>query len=247
MRDHHGVFTLRLSHREFTTEYSTATTRLSPGHYLIVDATDTGCGIDEPTKQRVFDPFFTTKAEGEGTGLGLSVVRAIVEGHKGGIDLESEVGRGSTFRLYLPVIAGVALPATSDEEPFTPRIRARGETIAVIDDDEALVSVTERALQSLGYSTLAFRSAESFHATFTTAPSGIHLLVSDQTMPGMTGLELGRRLRQSGHQLPILLMTGFSKQLRPESLQQLGRATLLRKPFDRAALARAIRELLDAA
>ena len=246
MRDQHGVFGLKLYPRELKTALQTATSLLPAGSYLVLEAMDSGCGMDETTRSRVFDPFFTTKKEGEGTGLGLSVVRAIIDGHSGGIEVGSVIGRGSTFSLYIPVVAGVALPAIDPEEQFTPRLRARGETVAVIDDDETLVSVTERVLQSLGYSTLTFRSAESFHATYTTAPSGINLLVTDQTMPGMTGLELGRRLRDAGHALPILLMTGFSKQLRAELVQQLGHAALLRKPFDRAALARSVRELLDA-
>jgi PAS domain S-box-containing protein len=245
MRDYHGRFSLTLSTTHVPAQRQVATGALAAGPYVVIAASDTGCGMDPSVQRRIFDPFFTTKKEGEGTGLGLSVVRAIVEGHGGGIDVETAPGRGATFTIYLPVAPGVTLPAVTGDEPFTPRLRARGETVAVIDDEEAMVSVTERVLQGFGYSTLSFRSAEKFHATFLTAPAGIHLLVTDQTMPGMTGLELARRLREAGHHLPVLLMTGFSKQLRPEHVEQLGHAALLRKPFNRTALARTVRDLLD--
>lgn len=247
MRDHHGTLTLALEARDVQTARSVATGVIAPGKYLVISATDTGCGMDSATLQRVFEPFFTTKKEGEGTGLGLSVVRAIVEGHGGALDVASEPGKGSRFCIYLPVVSGVTMPAVSTEEAFAPRLRARGETIAVIDDEHAMASVTERVLQSFGYTTLSFASAEKFHAAYLTAPAGIDLVVTDQTMPGMTGFEMARRLRDAGHTLPILLMTGFSKQLRSEMVAQLGRATLLRKPFDRTTLGRAVRDLLDEA
>lgn len=247
MRDHHGTFTLRLATETLRELRPAATGMIAPGTYHVISASDTGYGMDVAVQRRIFEPFFTTKQEGEGTGLGLSVARAIIEAHGGQIDVESAPGRGATFRLYLPVAAGVELPVLAPDEAFTPRLRARGETVAIIDDEEAMASVTERVLQSFGYSTLCFRSAEKFHAAFLTAPTGIHLLVTDQTMPGMTGLELARRLREAGHSLPILLMTGFSKQLRPELVTQLGHAALLRKPFERSDLGRMIRELLDAA
>lgn len=245
--DRHGAFKLTLGRQLFPSRTETATGPIEPGDYLVVEAGDNGCGMDAETKSRIFEAFFTTKKEGEGTGLGLSVVSAIMRGHDGGVDVVSSPGVGTQFRLYFPIVPGVKLPNLDGDEVYAQRLRARGESIAIIDDELAVGQAVERVLQSFGYQTTVYSSAAKFLEVFTVAPSGIDLIVTDQTMPGMTGLEMGLHLREQGFELPIMIMTGFSRQLRPELVKTLGRAVVIRKPFSRLEMGKAVREMLDQA
>ncbi len=244
--DRHGVFKLSLGRQRFAGPKETAAGILEPGDYLVIEASDNGSGIDDETKSRIFEAFFTTKREGEGTGLGLSVVSAIMRGHNGGVDVASTVGVGTQFRLYLPIVPGVELPNLNADEVYAQRLRARGESVAIIDDEETVGIAVERVLQSFGYQTTVYASAAKFLEVFSIAPSGIDLIVTDQTMPGMTGIEMVIRLREEGHELPVLIMTGFSRHLRPEIVQSVGSTVVIRKPFSRVDMGKAVRELLDA-
>lgn len=243
--DDKGCLSLRLRCETLRTETFVATGALGAGRYALLEVTDTGQGMDAETQAKIFDPFFTTKKEGEGTGLGLSVVSAIMQGHQGGVAVRSAPGRGTTFTIYLPLLANISVPVTSPDEAFAPRIRARGETIAIIDDEEMVASTAGKILQGLGYITQTFPSASRFLEVFSMAPTGVSLLLTDQTMPRLTGIELALRLRQEGHRLPILIMTGFSTQLQPSLVAGVGRATVIKKPFARLELAQAVRALLD--
>lgn len=240
-----GSLVIGLRHQTIGDATQVATGKLRAGQYAIVTVTDTGHGMDAATQAKIFDPFFTTKKEGEGTGLGLSVVSAIMQGHNGGVDVKSEVGKGTTFTIYLPIVANVAVRAFAADDAFAPRMRARGETIAIIDDEEMVAATAEKVLQGLGYTTQSFPSAQKFLEFFSTAPTGVDLLLTDQTMPRLTGIELALQLRQEGHRFPILIMSGFSTQLQPAMIQQVGAAAVIKKPFERLELAQAVRSLLD--
>jgi PAS domain S-box-containing protein len=240
-----GLLAITLRCTDVAADMTTAIGRVAAGRYAVIEVTDDGHGMDAATQAKIFDPFFTTKKEGEGTGLGLSVVSAILRGHNGGILVRSTLGEGTTFSVYLPIVADVQVIKTAPDEAFAARTRARGETIAIIDDEEMVATAAEKILQALGYRTHTFPSAERFSEVFATAATGIDLLLTDQTMPRTTGIELALKLREQGYTLPILLMSGFSTQLRPELINAVGRAAVIRKPFDRFELARAIRALLD--
>lgn len=242
---HKGRIRVSLTCTRSSGEITTATGALPPGEYAILAVDDTGHGMDPATQARIFEPFFTTKREGEGTGLGLSVVSAIVRGHGGGIAVRSTLGEGTTFTVYLPIVAGVRVAAISPDGAMVARMRARGETVAIIDDEEVIAVTTEKILQSFGYQASSYKSAEQFLQAFLVAPQGIDLIVTDQTMPRMTGLELVLHLRELGHTLPVLLMTGFSTHLQPEFIAAIRRAAVIKKPFDRLELARQVRALLD--
>lgn len=242
--DHRGQFSLRLRPADFPRARPMATGVLAAGCYYVIEAEDTGHGIAPELVSRVFDPFFSTKKEGEGTGLGLSVVRAIVDGHGGRVDVHSEPGRGARFAVYLPRSpVGTATPLAAPAS--TPLPKGSGQTVAVIDDDTQIAAVTVAGLQRIGYQSMSFESAQRFWGVFSVAPSGIDAIVTDQTMPGMTGLELVRRLREEGHDLPVLLVTGFSVQVRPETAKEYPRLSLLRKPYGLNELAGALHDLLS--
>lgn len=229
--DHRGQFILRVRSENLGEPRAVATGELAAGRYFVVEAADTGHGIPPAVLPRIFEPFFTTKQEGEGTGLGLSVVRAIIEGHGGRIDVRSEPGQGACFLIYLPQAA--APPVTPAVSAPTRQIpRGDNQTIAIIDDEAQIASAMAAGLQRLGYQVTTFDSALKFWALFRIAPNGIDAIVTDQTMPGMTGLELVRRLREEGHEIPVLVITGFSVQIRPETVQQFTHLSVLRKPFE---------------
>jgi CheY-like chemotaxis protein len=202
---------------------------------------DTGCGMDAATRQRVFEPFFTTKAPGEGTGLGLSVVHGIVRSHRGAIRLRSEAGRGTTFEIYLPTIVAQPLPDSEkpDEIPC-----GHGERILFVDDEMLLVRLGERILRQSGYAVEGEDRALAALARLEREPQAFQLIVTDQTMPGLTGLEFARRVQALRANLPVVLMSGYSLALTPEQIRESGVREVLTKPYTAATLAAAVRRHL---
>ncbi len=244
MRGRGGKLTLRLGEAKFDQPCPTAFGPLPPGAYLRLEISDTGHGIDPETLKKIFDPFFTTKPIGEGTGLGLSIVHGIIEGHGGGVDVTSTLQVGTTFTLYLPALAPGAAAGTAGAPAADALPLGRGQRIAVIDDEEDLGKLTQANLQGLGYDAACFPSAESFYADFSSSLLRVEMVVTDQTMPHMTGLQLAQKLRADGHGLPILIVSGFSRDLGPEVLAAVGRAEMLAKPYDLAQLAAVVHRLL---
>jgi CheY-like chemotaxis protein len=240
-----GRVSVRLSEHEFSEPQQLPLGTLSAGRYLCVAVEDNGQGMDAATLKRIFDPFFTTKKPGEGTGLGLSVVHGIIHNHEGGLSVHSSPGKGSTFTLYIP--STTASPSASlgpaSAAPIT-LPRGQGERVLVVDDEEAVARLTTSALLSLGYASVCFTSADDLMREFEHDPRACQLLITDQTMPRVTGLELARRLRARGECVPVLIVTGFSRSLTPEAVAELGRAAVLTKPFETRELAVAVRRLL---
>jgi len=213
------------------------------GDYIRLRVSDTGCGMSPETQQQIFLPFFTTKRLGEGTGLGLSIVHGIVTGCDGGIHLESEIGRGSTFTVYLPV-ALKSEPA----DPLHPESPALGhEHILVVDDERPIGQMLGEALGLLGYRVSVFQDGQEALAAFQANPEGYDLVMTDCSMPGITGQELGAALWRLRPGLPVLLMTGFSEELDEARARELGFADLLKKPLPLSSLAKAMRQALDEA
>ncbi|MHC1744202.1 MAG: response regulator [Syntrophobacteraceae bacterium] len=213
------------------------------GPYLKLTAEDTGHGIDPAILDRIFEPFFTTKEKEDGTGLGLSVVHGIVKSHGGAIEVESHPGQGTAFHVYFPALESASEQRTLMDEPLP-----RGhERILLVDDEPALASVTAKMLERLGYR-VAYRTSgiealEAFRQQSEADP--FRLVITDMTMPHLTGLELARELLKCHPDLPILICTGFSENVDPDKAKRLGIRGFLMKPVVVRDLAVKVREVLD--
>ncbi|MES1175802.1 MAG: ATP-binding protein [Myxococcales bacterium] len=242
---HGGTLTIRLREQQCRRSYRVATGELSPGAYLVIEVEDTGLGIQEQDVPKVFDAFFTTKPPGEGTGLGLPIVRGIAEEHGGAVDVTSVPGKGSLFSLFLPALSSDR-SALSPESPSTQAPRGCGERVLVVDDEESIAILTRSALEGLGYSAVHTTSPEAFLREFESNAAAYDLIIVDHTMPRVTGLELAQRVRRAGHAQPIIIATGFSGRLSRPALERLNDTIVLEKPFDVAELASNMRRLLEA-
>jgi CheY-like chemotaxis protein len=214
-----------------------------PGRYVRLSVSDMGCGMKPEIKDRIFDPFFTTKRPGEGTGLGLSVVHGIVIHHDGMITVESEEGKGSTFDIYLPIIpddkSSNLIPSTLVQPP------TGNEDILFVDDEEVVVDANRRTLQRLGYNVTVFTNSKKALSAFKKNPQKFDLVITDMTMPGMTGAELARELIRIRPDIPIILCTGYSQLITPEKSNAIGIQEFVMKPFSRDEIADVIRKVLD--
>ncbi len=217
---------------------------LNAGQHVLLKVSDTGCGMDAATRERIFEPYFTTKKKGEGTGLGLTVVHGIILAHNGHITVSSELGKGTTFSIYLPAIKRpTEQPAAAAEE----LVGGRGERILVVDDESALAHVVANMLEELGYQvTEVHRSPEALEL-FQRAPERFQLVLTDLTMPGMDGLTLAQALIKLRPGLPVILCTGFSEVVAEKSAADCGISAVLTKPFMLRELANAIRKALPPA
>ncbi len=215
--------------------------QIRPGLYLYLEISDTGCGMDELTRLKIFDPFFTTKEKGKGTGLGLAVVHGIIKQHKGEITVTSEPGRGTLFHVYLPVI-DEEIPSKHARYEETPR--GNKERILLVDDDTAIAEMMRRTLENLGYFvTISTSSTEALNA-YQKNPRDFNLVITDMTMPEMTGIDLTRKLLILRPDLPVILCTGFSETINETSAKSFGICEYIRKPVSKLTLAKAIRSAL---
>jgi two-component system, cell cycle sensor histidine kinase and response regulator CckA len=237
-----GTLSIKL-YRSFLQEVKQAESgSMKPGEYTVIEVSDTGCGMDAVTQSRAFEPFYTTKAVGEGTGMGLSVVLGVVQSHGGDILIESEVGRGTTIRVFLPSVENAAgLP--SDNNARIPI--AGSERILFVDDEPALVEMADEILSPLGFTVQGFLKSVDALAFFSEHRGEIDLLITDQTMPEMTGLELIAKVHEINHELPVILCTGFSTEVDSENAGALGVHRLVMKPYGAYDIGKAVREVLD--
>jgi PAS domain S-box-containing protein len=214
---------------------------LRPGPYARVSVRDTGCGIDPSHIDRVFEPFFTTKPPGSGSGLGLAMVRGIMREHEGTVTLQSRRRQGTVVECYFPAVLD-----TETEHPPTHRqmARGRGERILYIDDEEMLVRVGRRRLQSLGYQVEGEVSATAALERCM-AGAAFDLVVTDYSMPRMTGLDLAHQLRRIAPDVPIILLTGFIEEIPAELIASVGIAKVILKPATWQTLAEEVRTVLD--
>ncbi|ACB73676.1 PAS domain-containing hybrid sensor histidine kinase/response regulator [Opitutus terrae] len=229
-----GVLAIGLRRADRTTSRSATLATLPPGEYVELSVTDNGHGMDEGTLQRIFDPFFTTKEVREGTGLGLAVVHGIVRAHRGAIDVESRTGIGSTFHIYLPV---AATEAENGSEQAAQAPRGAGEVIYIVDDEDTVASFTKFALENKGYRASTVDTAVQCLEMLRANPGACSVLVTDQTMPGMTGTELAMKVREFAPELPIIVMSGYFLKITPQELAEIGKVELLGKPFTTDELA----------
>jgi CheY-like chemotaxis protein len=190
---------------------------------------------------RVFEPFYTTKAVGKGTGMGMSVVHGIVKSHGGAIGIESSLGQGTKVEVYLPFHAGDIVRAEkNDHVPV-----GKGERIMVVDDEPTLAVLTCKLMEGVGYSVEYFTSSVEALKRFKENPNAYDIIITDQTMPEMTGINLARNVFAIRPGLPVILCTGYSEILNEEQALKAGAVALLCKPLDRTTLATNVRKALD--
>jgi signal transduction histidine kinase/ActR/RegA family two-component response regulator len=246
--------------------YAAAHSDVKPGRYVLLSVSDTGQGMDDETRARIFEPFFTTKGKGEGTGLGLATVYGIVQQSGGHIEVDSEIGRGTIFRIYFPVVAEAAkAPAPAIVRRLTPvsaKAQGRsvaasagrfqdsarpdtGETILLVEDGEALREVLQRVLEELGYRVCVAKDGEEALAVSQEYRGPIHLVVTDVVMPNMGGRELALELWRTRPEARVLFMSGYTE----DSIIQQGlrkpTVGFIGKPFHPDVLAKKVREMLE--
>ncbi|MBA4419475.1 MAG: hypothetical protein C0392_16465, partial [Syntrophus sp. (in: bacteria)] len=215
---------------------------LKYGRYLELSVRDTGQGIPPKNIARIFEPYFTTKEKGEGSGLGLAVVHGIVKDHGGEINVYSEVGKGTIFRVYLPVMEKQVEDEKAEEEVV---LRGKGETILFVDDEEMIVAVNKQLLEMLGYKVFASTDPLLAIEIFKENIEAIDLVITDKTMPHMTGFDFIKETRSLRADLPVILCSGFQEKEDMEKLADLRIGQLITKPVKMNALAEAIREVLE--
>jgi PAS domain S-box-containing protein len=237
MRPNGGTLRISMHPTEIGAERAPTLGGATPGRYLRLDLSDTGHGMDEATMRRIFDPFFTTKNSREGTGLGLAVVHGIIRAHRGVIDVESSLGVGTTFHIYLPVAEQAPIPSTADPERPPD---GNGQSIFVVDDEELVGRFITLALQNIGYRVRAFNSGAKCLEALAEPGARCDLLLTDQTMPGLQGTELAAAAQKQLPELPVIVMSGYFSKVPTQSLGELHHSQLLAKPFTTEELAHAL-------
>ncbi|MCX5826922.1 MAG: ATP-binding protein [Deltaproteobacteria bacterium] len=212
------------------------------GHYLVLTVRDTGQGIPQENLVRIFEPYFTTKEKGAGTGLGLAVVHGIVKDHGGEIRVYSEVGKGTIFRVYLPLLVKQAEGGKDMDEALLP---GGGETILFIDDEKMVVDLSRELLEELGYLVVAETDPVKAIEVFKEGSGAFDLVITDKTMPHLTGFDVAGEIRRMRSDIPIVLCSGFQEKEDPGKLTALGISRLITKPIRMSVLAKTIREVLD--
>jgi len=213
-----------------------------PGPYVLIAVSDTGGGIPPEVRSRIFEPFFTTKEIGKGTGLGLSTVYGIIKQSGGYVWVYSEMGRGTTFKIYLP---RVDVPADTSEFAVPPKELKGAETILLAEDDETLRSLTTGILRKLGYTVLAAATSDMARAIARDHHGPIHLLLTDVVMPGSSGRDLARELAKSRPQTKVLFVSGYTGEaMIQHGLTEPG-LNYLQKPYTPSVLAAKVREVLS--
>ena len=231
--------TLEMNVSNFT-EYK-GDLHIDKGNYLLITVRDTGVGMSQETKERIFEPFFTTKKIGEGTGLGLSVTYRIIESLGGYIYVYSELNMGTKFHVYLPVAEGKAVEDSKTPEQFP----TGTETILLVDDEKLNVFSYTTLLEDQGYTVEGFTESLKAYEAFISNPEKYNLILTDYTMPDLTGLKLADKIREQNFKIPVVLITGLSEAISDDDLEQVQIKKILSKPIDLYDLAVAVRNALD--
>jgi CheY-like chemotaxis protein len=214
---------------------------LEPGNYVKIRVSDTGKGIPQDIMNSIFEPYFTTKAPGEGTGMGLAMVHGIIESYGGRITVESKIGEGTVFTIYLPITKKRYFYQTYKDEDLPHGT----ERVLLIDDELPIVRMQSRILEGLGYHTSVRTSSVETLELFRIKPNDFDLVITDMTMPNMTGDHLAVELMKIRPDIPIILCTGYSKMISEEKAEKIGIKAFVYKPIIKADLAKTVRKILD--
>lgn len=242
MRETGGVLTVSLAQHNFAAGTVIDGVAFPAGTYLQLEVSDTGHGMDKQVLERIFEPYFTTKPKGEGTGMGLSVVHGIVKSHGGNITVRSEPGKGASFRIYWPVINQSAFP---DEPAITEIFPGGSETILLVDDEESTLKAEEAILKKLGYRTHSFSAPVAALDHLREQPDRFDLVITDMTMPVMTGVDFSREVMAVRPDLPIVLCTGYSEIINEAGAKEIGVQAFVMKPLEIREFAALLRKILE--
>jgi len=237
-----GRLEVTLSEMEINKENLDNTIDLNPGRYLRLSINDTGKGMTPDIVARIFEPYFTTKKKHKGTGLGLSVTHGIIKKHGGSISVYSEPGTGTTFHVYLPLVEKKAKPV---ETEISRIIQTGNERILLVDDEDPIVRMEHQMLERLGYKVTSRGGSFEALEAFRSDPDNFDLVITDMSMPNMTGLKLAEELMQIRSDISVILCTGFSEGMSEEKVKSLGIKGLLMKPVALKDFSNMIRKVLD--
>jgi CheY-like chemotaxis protein len=231
----------RVSHFTATEEFKKRHPELAAREFARITVQDNGSGIPKECLDKIFEPFFTTKGVGEGSGLGLAMVFGAAKAHGGVVEVESELGQGSSFHIFLPTVRAEINEVDSD----MPVARGYGETVLLVDDDARLIEITEEILIALGYKVVRASNGVSGLDTFNTDPASFDLILTDIVMPKMSGIDLIKRVRESGNSTPVIFMTGYHETLPKQIHEELKGIEVIHKPFAVEELSLLIRDALE--
>ena len=242
MREEGGTLHVKLIRVEADTQTALQHHELHTGPHVRLTVTDTGCGMEPETLEHIFDPYFTTKEVGEGTGLGLSVVHGIVNTHGGAITVKSAPAKGTTFHVYFPIIEKEEKLQERSEGPLP----TGNERILFVDDEQVIVYIGEKTLGQLGYDVVTKANGVDALELFRADPDRFDLVITDMTMPRMTGDQFARELIKLRPDIPIILCTGFNPKISKEQAGKIGIKAFVMKPLVRRDMANIVRKVLDA-
>jgi len=241
MRKKGGRLMVSLKEETLDTDFAIGHPDITPGRFLKLTVTDSGHGISSKNIDRIFDPFFTTKTKGEGTGMGLAVVHGIITGHGGALTVKSEIDKGSTFDIYLPIIESDDAVAIDTEKPLS----LGNERILFVDDEDFQIDLGRQMLERLGYHVVTRTDGREALELFRERPDDFDLIITDMTMPNMTGDELGKNIISLRPDFPIIICTGYSQHISEEKAKALGIKGFIMKPIIMKDLAHIVRNVLD--
>jgi CheY-like chemotaxis protein len=242
MQETGGKLGVSLKEINISYEQSLKMVGMKDGKHIELVVKDTGHGMEPQVMERIFEPYYTTKEQGKGTGLGLSVIHGIVKNHGGDITVSSQSGKGSSFKVYLPIIDEIEEEIQTDE----PSKEINGqERILLIDDEQQIIDIEQQILERLGYKVTSKTDSEEALEEFATQPDRFDLVITDMTMPKMTGDQLAQRMMEIKPQIPVILCTGFNEAITEEKALAMGIDKFVMKPVVKDELATTIRSVLD--
>ena len=243
MREKGGILEVSLAEVEMDAAALAGLPDISPGDYLRMTVSDTGEGMSPDVLDLIFDPYFSTKERGEGTGLGLSVIHGIMKSHGGAITVRSKPRKGTTFHVYLPLLKHRAEP--EEQIGVYEPLPGGNERILFVEDEEDMVFLVGQLLESLGYEVITRANGMDVLALFREQPDRFDLVITDMTLPGMTGERLAEQIKKIRHDTPIILCTGFGEDITEERARKMGIGEIILKPLVNIDLTKTIRKVLD--